>query len=112
MSLFVVISTGCIIGLLLGASIFFERKEPYKREIMVASTIRNTLVSLLTGFSLSAHSAWYTGIGFGMLYGILSGLVVFLPRGGCKSKDARYVVPGAAIAGGLTDVVIVNYTFS
>ena len=111
MSLIVVLSTGCIIGLLLGASIFFEPREPHKWEIMVASTIRNTLVSLLTGFSLSSQSAWYAGIGFGMLYGFASGSVVFLAKGGFKSKDARYVVPGAAIAGGLAGLIIVNYGF-
>jgi hypothetical protein len=111
MNLIVVLSTGCIIGLLLGASIFFEPKEPYKSEIMVASTIRSTLVSLLTGFSLSSQSSWYAGIGFGLLYGFAFGLVVFLAKGGFKSKEAPYVVPGAAIAGGLAGLIIVNYGF-
>jgi len=111
MSLTVVLLTGGIIGLLLGAGIYFEPKEPYKLEIMIGSTIRSILVSLLTGYSLSAHSTWYAGIGFGLLYGFASGLVVFFAKGGFKSKAAPYVVPGAAITGGLMGLLIVNYAF-
>lgn len=111
MNFMIVIATGGIIGLLLGASIFFEPKEPYKLEIMIASTIRNTLVALLTGYSLASQSSWYSGLGMGLLYGFAFGLVVFLAKGGFKSKDAPYVVPGAAVAGGLAGLIIVNYAF-
>ncbi len=82
MDLTIVLGTGFAIGLLLGASIFFEAKEPYKLEIMIASTIRSMLVALLTGFSLSSQSSWLAGAGLGMLYGCAAGLVVFLAKGG------------------------------
>lgn len=111
MNLIIVIITGFTIGLLLGASIYFEPKEPYKFEIMIASTIRNILVALITGFSLSSDSSWYSGVGLGLLYGFAFGLVVFLAKGGFKSKDAPYVVLGATFAGGLTGLIIVNYGF-
>jgi hypothetical protein len=111
MNLVIVIGTGLVFGLLLGASIFFEPREPYKIEIMFASTIRSTLVALLTGFSLSSHSSWYGGAGFGLLYGFAFGLVVFLAKGGFKSKDAPYVVPGSTLSGGLIGLIIVNYGF-
>jgi len=111
MNLTVVIATGFSIGLFLGASIFFEPREPYKFEIMIASTIRNVLVALLTGFSLSSQSSWYSGVGLGLLYGFAFGLVVSLAKGGFKSKDAPYVVPGSAVAGGLAGLLVVNYGF-
>ena len=111
MDLIIVIATGFAIGLLLGASIFFEPREPYKLEIMIASMVRNTLVALLTGFSLSYNSSWYAGVGMGLLYGFVFGAVVFLAKGGFKSKDAPYVVPGSTIAGGLIGLIIVNYGF-
>ena len=111
MNLLVVIATGAVVGLLLGAGIYFEPKEPYKLEILIASTIRCTLVSLLTGFSLSPQSAWYAGLGYGLLYGLLSGLVIFFAKGGFRSKDTPYVVPGSAVTGALIGLIIVNYGF-
>jgi hypothetical protein len=111
MNLTVVISSGLIIGLLLGAGVYFEPSEPYKLEVTIASTIRSTLVALLTAFSLSPLSSWYAGIGFGVLYGAATGLVVFLAKGGFKSKSAPFVVPGAGIAGGIAGLIIVNYGF-
>jgi hypothetical protein len=111
MNLVIVIGTGLAFGALLGASIFFEKREPYKVEILIASTIRSILVALLTGFSLSSHSSWYAGAGSGLIYGFLFGLVIFLAKGGFKSKDAPYVVLGASISGGLAGLVIVNYGF-
>jgi hypothetical protein len=111
MNVTVVLLAGGTIGLLTGASIFFEPREPYKLEIMIASTIRSTLVGVLTGFSLSSTSPWYSGVLWGLLYGFASGLVVFLAKGGFKGKDAPYVVPGAAVAGAIAGLIIVNYGF-
>lgn len=109
MNLFIVLAMGFGIGLPLGASIYFEKKEPYKFEIMVASTIRNVLVVLLTGFSLT--SSWYAGIGFELLCSFAFGVVIFMAKGGFRSKDAPFVVPGAAVAGGLAGLIIVNHGF-
>jgi hypothetical protein len=35
---------------MLVASIFFEPREPYRAEIMSATTLRCTLIALVTGF--------------------------------------------------------------
>ena len=111
MNLIIVIATGLIIGLLLGGSIYFEPREPYKLEILLASTVRNILVALLTGFSLSSTSPWYTGAGWGLLYGFAFGIVVFLAKGGFRSKDTPYIIPGATLAGGISGLIIVNFGF-
>ena len=111
MKLIVVLIVSALIGGLLGALIFFEPKEPYKVEIVIASIFRNTLVGLLIGFSLSINSSWMSGVGFGLLYGFISGLMVFFAKGGFKSKDTPYVILGATITGGLTGLILVNYAF-
>lgn len=112
MNLIVVLIASAIIGGLLGALIFFEPKEPYQLEIVIASTIRNTFVGLLTGFSLNMNSSWLSGVGYGMVYGLLSGLMVFFAQGGFKSKDAPYfIILGTTITGALTGIVLVNFAF-
>jgi hypothetical protein len=111
MNLIVVLAVSALIGALLGALIFFEPKEPYKVEIVIASTFRNSLVGLLIGFSLNIDSSWLSGVGYGLLYGLVSGLMVFFAKGGFKSKDTPYVILGATITGGLMGLILVNYAF-
>ena len=111
MNLLIVLLAGLGLGLLIGGSIFFEPKEPYKIEIMIASTLRSILVALITGLSLNAGSSWMAGTGYGLLYGFSFGLVVFLAKGGFKSKDAPFVVLGSSISGGIAGIIIVNYAF-
>ena len=111
MNFFIVLLTGLGLGLLVGGSIFFEPKEPYKLEIMIASTLRSILVALITGLSLNAGSSWMAGTGYGLLYGFGFGLVIFLAKGGFKSKDAPFVVLRSSISGGIAGIIIVNYAF-
>jgi hypothetical protein len=112
MNLIIVLTVSAIIGGLLGALIFFEPKEPYKIQVVIASTIRNTLVGLLIGFSLNIKSSWLIGVGYGLVYGLLSGLMVFFAQGGFKSKDAPYfIILGTTITGGLTGLILVNFAF-
>lgn len=111
MNLFVVLTVGIGVGVLIGLGIFFEPNEPYKVEIFFASTIRNALVALLIGLSLNAGSSWLQGTGFGLLYGFLFGMVVFLAKGGFKAKDAPYVLPAATVSGGLVGLILVNFAF-
>ncbi|MBI3872763.1 MAG: hypothetical protein HY304_06780 [candidate division Zixibacteria bacterium] len=56
--------------------IFFEKREPYKLEIVLASTFRNAIVALLVGLSARAGSSWLVHAGLGLLYGFWTGLVV------------------------------------
>src|SRR5258708_287120 len=53
------------------------------------------LVSLTTGLSLTTLSHWWHGVGYGALYGLAVGMVVFLAKGALKSKDAPYSSPPA-----------------
>ena len=111
MNLFAVLIIGGFIGAIEGGSVFFAREEPYKLEILVAATLKGLLVSLLTGLSLTAQSLWWHGAGYGSLYGLVFALVVFLAKGGFKSKDAPYLVPSGLVTGGIIGVMVVLVAF-
>ena len=98
-------------GGLNGVGIFFEPREPYKVEILLAAILKGILISLLTAFLLGVGSSWLRGAGFGMLYGFAFALVIFLAKGAFKSKDAPYVVPMGIITGLLTGVLLANFAF-
>jgi hypothetical protein len=97
---------GAILGALDGAGIFFEPREPYKVEILVAATLKGVLVSLLTGFSSTACSAWWQAAGYGLLYGFTFALVIFLAKGAFKSKDAPYVIPSGIVLGAINGLLV------
>jgi hypothetical protein len=101
-----VILIGGVAGFLDGVGIFFEPKEPYKIEILFAAILKGILVSVVTGLSLTARSTWWQASGFGLLYGFLFALVIFLAKGAFKSKDAPYVVPSGVVLGLLTGLAI------
>jgi hypothetical protein len=69
MNILVVLFIGALMGFFNGVGIFFEPREPYKVEILLAATLKGILISLLTAFSLGPSSSWLRGAGFGMLYG-------------------------------------------
>ena len=109
MNLALVLIIGGTVGALEGATIFFEPAEPYKVEILLAATLKNMLVSLTTGLSLTTLSNWWNGVSYGALYGLAFGLVVFLAKGAFKSKDAPYVVPSGVITGAVTGLLLVKF---
>lgn len=111
MQLWVVVLIGAVMGFLDGVGILFAPEEPYRYQIILAATIKGVLVSLLTGLSLSAHSAWWQGVGLGALYGLAFGLVIFLAKGGLKSKDAPYVLPVSALTGAITGLLLIFFGF-
>src|SRR5438270_677388 len=111
MNILVVFLIGALMGGLNGVGIFFEPREPYKIEILLAATLKGVLISLLTGFSLGPSSSWLRGAGFGMLYGFAFGLVIFLAKGAFKSKDAPYVVPMSIVTGLITGVLLAKLAF-
>ena len=106
MSLLIVMLVGAGFGALVGAFIFFEKRELYKIEILLASVLRNALVALMVGLSVRPGSSRLVCGGFGLLYGFWSGMIVFLAKGGLKSHDAPFVLPGAKLIGALTGLVI------
>jgi hypothetical protein len=106
MNAILVLLIGGVVGALSGASLFFVRGEPYKVETFLATTLRSILVSLLTGFSLSPASLWWQGLGFGVLYGVATILVVIFAEGGFKrSKDAPYLLIGGVATGAVIGLV-------
>ena len=107
MNFLTVILIGVVLGVLDGVGIFFEPKEPYKWQILCAATLKGVLVVLLTGFSLSASSRWWSAMVTGALYGLAFGLVIYLAKGGPKSGDAPYVIPSGIITGALIGLFIV-----
>jgi len=107
----VVVVIGVVLGVLDGVGIFFEPKEPYKWQILFAATLKGVLVALLTGFSLAATTRWWSAMALGALYGCAFGLVIYLAKGGPKSGDAPYVIPGGIITGGLIGLFIVIWAF-
>ena len=111
MNVIVVVVIGAIIGAIDGVGIFFAPGEPFKTEIFLAAILKGILVSLLTGMSLTTNSAWWHGAGYGLLYGLAFALVIFLAKGGFKSKDAPYVVPSGAILGVVTGLLLVKFAF-
>ena len=111
MNVIIVVLIGAIMGALDGVGIFFEPREPYKIEILLAATLKGILVSLLTALSLGGRSPWWHGAGYGLLYGFSFALVIFLAKGAFKSKDAPYVVPSGIVLGLITGVLIAKFAF-
>jgi hypothetical protein len=107
MNFLTVVLIGVALGALDGVGIFFEPKEPYKWQILCAATLKGVLVALLTGFSLTATTRWWSGMASGGLYGLAFSLVVYLAKGGPKSGDAPYVIPSGIITGALIGLFIV-----
>jgi hypothetical protein len=106
-NLLTVLIIGTVLGALDGVGIFFEPKEPYKWQILFAATLKGVLVALLTGFSLTATTRWWSAMVTGALYGLAFSLVIYLAKGGPKSGDAPYVIPSGILTGGLTGLFIV-----
>jgi len=109
MNLFVAVLIGAVLGALDGVGIFFEPKEPYKWQILFAATLKGVLVSLLTRFSLSATTRWWSAMVTGALYGLAFALVVYLAKGGPQSGDAPYLVPSGIVVGALTGLFILLF---
>ena len=61
MNITIVMLIGAVLGALGGVGIFFEPREPYKVEILLAATLKGILVSLLTALSLGGRSSWWQG---------------------------------------------------
>jgi hypothetical protein len=106
MNIGLVILIGSVAGALDGVGIFFEPKEPYKIEIFFAAILKGILVGVTTALSLTTQSTWLQALGFGLLYGFLFALVIFLSKGAFKSKDAPYVVPSGIVLGLLTGLAV------
>ncbi len=111
MRLIRVLGIGAALGALAGVGIILEPNEPYPLEILLASTLRVSLVGLVTALTLREKSTWLKGLGYGMLYGLVTGVIVFLAKGGIRSMDAPFVIPSALITGAIAGVLVARYGF-
>ena len=101
MNFLTVIVIGAVLGALDGVGIFFEPREPYKWQILFAAMLKGVLVALLTGFSVAPTTRWWSAMITGALYGLAFAGVIYLAKGGPKSGDAPYVIPGGIVTGAL-----------
>jgi hypothetical protein len=112
MNLLTTLIIGAAVHALLGASVFFAKEEPYKVQIFVATTLKGLLVALLIAFSLQARasqSVW-AGAGYGLLYGLAFGVIVFLAKG-ADFKSTPHVLSGSVIQGVVTGALIALFAF-
>jgi hypothetical protein len=73
--------------------------------------LKGILVALITGLSLASSSVWWQGALYELAYGFAFALVIFLAKGGFKSKDAPFVVPSRAILGTISGLLLVRFAF-
>lgn len=106
MNIPVVVLVGAALGFLGAVGIYFEPREPHKLQIVAAGTLRGVLVALLTGLSLATESGWLSGLGFGALYGLMFGTVIYLAKGGPASGEAPFVLPTSTVTGALSGILI------
>ena len=70
MKFLVVVVIGAVLGALDGVGIFFEPREPNKRQILFAATLKGVLIALLSRlFLLAATTRWWSAMVIGALYG-------------------------------------------
>jgi hypothetical protein len=111
MNLFAALAIGAIVGGLGAATVYFDPRVPARHWIVAAGTLNGALVGLLTGFSLAPQSTWLAAAGMGILYGVVSILVVVLSKGKDAMGHAMFMVPSAAVTGAITGVLVGRFAF-
>ena len=106
-----VIGTGALVGLLGASGIYFDPRMPGKRFIVAAGTLRGALVAVISGLSMTWHSGWVVGSGFGLLYGILFVTMITLGKGTAAFDHAKYIIPTSSVSGAFTGALIAWYAF-
>ncbi len=90
----------------MASPIFWVKEEPYKLQVLLASTLRGGTVGLLVAFTIQPECAWFCGLGYGVLYGLLTGLVVWLACGGWASKSKPFILISSVVTGAITGAVL------
>jgi hypothetical protein len=106
-----VIGIGAVLGLVGASGIYFDPRIPGKRFIVAAGTLRGTLVAITTALSMTAHSGWVAGSGFGLLYGGLFGAMICLSKGSAALQHAQYIISTSAVTGALSGALIAWLAF-
>jgi hypothetical protein len=106
-----VIGIGAFCGLIGESGISFDPRIPGKRFIIAAGTLRGMLVALLAGLSMTRHSGWLVGVGFGALYGALFGVMICLSKGALAWQHANRIISTSAITGALSGALVAYFAF-
>jgi len=107
----IVVLVGAGVGLLFALMILFEPNEPYRGFIIVASTLRNALGTLLTAYVIAPAPTGWGGAGWGAMFGLLLGTVVYLAKGGWRSGAAPLLLPSAAVTGAISGALVAWLAF-
>ncbi|HXE57754.1 MAG TPA: hypothetical protein VNK43_07130 [Gemmatimonadales bacterium] len=110
MSLLSVLVIGALLGAIGGAAVLVRGKFPDRTELFLAVTLKGMLVALLTAHTLVPDSTWSHGLGLGALYGLASGVMLFLARGGTRREDRLRLFPESIVTGAIIGVLLVVYT--
>ena len=89
MNVSIALLIGALMDALNGVAIFFEPREPYNVEILLAATVKTALISLSTGFSLSPRNS----------------------RKALSNLKTLRVVPMSVVTGFITRVLLPNFAF-
>jgi hypothetical protein len=108
----ITILIGAAVGVLDGVGIFYAPGEPYKIEIFLAAILKGVLVSLFVAFALKGKREWKSAALYGVLFGLLFALVIFLAKGGFRSMDAPFVVPSGIVMGAITGILVNRFSLS
>ncbi len=111
MNMPLVIGIGALLGLLGASGIYFDPRTPGKRFIVAAGTLRGALVAVVTDLSMTMHSGWIIGSGFGLLYGTLFGAMICLSKGPTALQHAKYIIPTSAVTGAISGALIAWLAF-
>jgi len=106
-----VIGIGAVCGLAGECGIGFDPRTPGKRFIVAAGTLRGALVALFAGLSMTIHSGWVVGSGFGLLYGALFGVMICLGKGEAAWQQANRIIPTSAVTGALSGALVAHFAF-
>ncbi|MFN8285396.1 MAG: hypothetical protein U0V74_01515 [Chitinophagales bacterium] len=111
MNLIAVLLISSLLGAASGSFVFFIKEEVDKLATFLAAILRNTTVGLAVAFSIQNNISLWSALFYGFIYGLLTGLTVFLAQGGFRKKEHYPIIIGALISGIITAVLIWKFGF-
>lgn len=94
-----IVISGAAAGFLSAVGIFFDPAEPYPLFVTIAGTLHGVVTALLLTTSVTAESSTARCMGWGAVYGLLTGSMGFFAEGAWASWSAPYIVPTGVIVG-------------
>jgi hypothetical protein len=101
-----VLAIGAACGLLSAAGIYFDARVPGKTFIVSAGIIRGALVALLTALTVGVGGTWMGLVGYGCLFGLVTGLMVVFSKGDAAAQHAVFILPASTISGAVSGALI------